>query len=318
MEKLIFMIVLVASFLGACTKNEVENPNFDAALVDKTSYKVGEEVTFTFSGEADQISFYSGEPLHDYEYSSESRKSETQSVRMSFRTNVTNFTAETGQNNQLTVFVSTDYNGGDTYADVLAANWKGKDDIDRFFSIAPDTNPWGSGSNFPSGVIELIDLFEENQPLYVGFRYKNTPPVATTGWPRAWYVYNMDANVSTLLGTSNLFNSVSVFSLVYSDHFHTDELKTSDITSNIKLQLPVELRPDPAEVWAISPPIYVEEIDHGPDRSIPVKGYRDPMPLEFRYVYTEPGTYTVTFVGSNTDVYGAAESIKHIEVVIQE
>lgn len=318
MKNSIFIMIIGASLLGACRKHDIRHANFEAVLVEEANYKVGEEVTFNFSGEIDQISFYSGEPLHDYEYSSGSRQSQTQSVRMSFSTNVTNFTAETGQNNQLAVFVSTDYNGEGTYADVMAANWKGKEEIDPFFAIAPDTNPWGSGNNFSSGVIELIDLFEDDKPLYVGFRYKNTPPVETTGWPRAWYVYYMDANVSTLLGTSNLFNSIAVFDLVYSDHFNTDELKTSDIATNIKLQLPPALRPQPAEVWAISPPIYIEEVDHGPDRSTPVKGYRDPMPIEFKYVYTEPGTYTVTFVGSNTDVYGTTESIKQIEVVISE
>lgn len=318
MKKIGLLYIVSILLFSGCRKEEVNMPEFDVN-VESMEYNVGEEVKFKLTGKVDQMAFYSGEMLHEYKYSHVSRLSTTQSVTALFRTNVTNFTATTGQNNQLAVFVSTDYNGGGTFADVSAADWLGKDDVSPFFAIAPDTNPWGQPNNFSSGVVDLIDVFEEGKPLYIGFRYKNTPPVATTGWPRAWYIYNMDVNAKTLLGSSNLFNTTEVFSLVYSDHFTTQELKNSaEITTYIRFSLPVALRPDPAEIWAISPPIYLEEIDHGPDRSVPVKGFRDPMPSEFKHTYTEPGTYTVTFVGANTNVYGTKENIKEIKLTIKE
>ncbi|NGM90220.1 DUF5017 domain-containing protein, partial [Parapusillimonas sp. SGNA-6] len=64
MKNSIFITIITASLLAACRKHEVQNPSFDVALLEKATYKVGEEVTFNLSGEADQVTFYSGEMLH--------------------------------------------------------------------------------------------------------------------------------------------------------------------------------------------------------------------------------------------------------------
>ncbi|NGM61270.1 DUF5017 domain-containing protein [Sphingobacterium sp. SGG-5] len=311
MKKIGLLYIVSILLFSGCRKEEVNMPEFDVN-VESMEYNVGEEVKFKLTGEVDQMAFYSGEMFHEYKYSHVSRLSMTQSVKVSFRTNVT----YNDQPNQLAVFVSNNYNGGGTYADVSAATWKGKDDFSPWFGIAPENNPWGQANNYFSGEIDLIDAFEADKPLYIGFRYKHT---LGTGIPRNWYVYNMNASANTILGASTLFNTTAVYSLVYDDNFTTDALKNSQITTYMMLRLPVELRPvSEAEIWAISPPIYLEEIDHGPDRSVPVKGFRDPMPGEFKHTYTEPGTYTVTFVGANTNVYGTKENIKEIKLTIKE
>ncbi|ERJ59683.1 DUF5017 domain-containing protein [Sphingobacterium paucimobilis] len=306
----ILFIVSAVLFFG-CRKEEVETPHFDVE-VEALEYKVGEEVKFNFSGEVDQLSFFSGEMLQSYEYSKESRMSTTETVKVSFRTNVTYNT----QPDQLAVFVSNDYNGSGAYSDLVSATWLGENDFSPWFKVAPEDNPWGQSNNYYSGEIDLIDAFKKDKPLYIGFRYKHTKG---TGIPRNWYVYNMNATASTLLGTSTLFNTVGVFSLVYDNNFVNEALKTSQITTYMLLRLPTDLRSvEEAEVWAVSPPIYLEEIDHGPDRSVPVKGFRDPMPSEFKHTYTDPGKYIVTFVGGNTTVNGEKEKIKQIELIIND
>src|SRR5690606_11441205 len=103
MKNLIFITITIV-LAGACRKHEIDTPSFDAVLVEKATYKAGEELTFSFSGEADQIVFYSGESLHDYAYSKESRKLKTQAINTSFRTNVTDYKVSDRQSQQLEVF----------------------------------------------------------------------------------------------------------------------------------------------------------------------------------------------------------------------
>src|SRR5699024_10899861 len=221
------------------------------------------------------------------------------------------------QPDQLAVFLSTDYNGGGTYQDVYGATWKS--DVSEKFEIAPEDNPWGASNNFPSGKVDLIDGFEEDKPLYIGFRYKNTPG---TGIPRNWYLYSFNVDVTTVLGANKLFSSYVGFNLVYSDEFDNESLKTSEISSNnsyVMLRLPPELRPIETEIWAISPPIYLEDIDHGPDKPKEnIKGFRDPMPVEFTYTYHTPGTYKAIFVGYNASTYGEQEIVRVIELTVTE
>ncbi len=308
MKKNIYVLLVSLLGIGACSRDtEVIVPDFDVTI-ESSEYKVDEEVTFNFSGNASQISFYSGEKLHDYQYSTESRKSKTHSVKASFRTNVT----YNNQPNQFAVFLSTDYNGGGTYADIQNATWR--NNISQQFNIAPENNPWGS--NFPSGTVDLVNAFEEGKPLYIGFRYKNTPG---TGIPRNWYAYSMNVDASTLLATNNLFSSFTGFSLIYDSNFTSDGMKNSvNYNSYVMFRLPVELRPVEAEVWAVSPPIYLEEIDHGPDRPKAVKGYRDPMPQKYSYSFSEPGTYTCTFLAYNSSVYGQEEVVKQVKIKVTE
>ena len=59
---LLFLILLLAG----CDKDlKITAPEFEVTT-DAPAYKAGEEVTFVFTGQADNISFYSGEPGADY------------------------------------------------------------------------------------------------------------------------------------------------------------------------------------------------------------------------------------------------------------
>src|SRR5690606_30747653 len=135
--------------------DEKVDQEFDVKLTT-TTYKVGDEVTFDFSGkEVDDITFYSGEFLHEYQYSQTDRITRSNSAVVSFRTNLT----YGAQADQLAVFVSTDYNGSGNFADVATANWKGKEDFNPWFTLAPEDNTWGDPNRVLSGDIDLREAF---------------------------------------------------------------------------------------------------------------------------------------------------------------
>ena len=68
MKLKIYSILAAALIMASCEKPAIEAdaPAFDV-IAEKTTYKAGESVTFIISGgEAQTISFYSGELLKDY------------------------------------------------------------------------------------------------------------------------------------------------------------------------------------------------------------------------------------------------------------
>lgn len=240
MKKNILLLIAGVFLLGACGKNneladpeppleeeEEVIPDFDVELVSGT-YKAGDEVTFKFSGkDVDEISFYSGEFLHTYEFHATDRISKSNSIVASFRTNIEHG-ANPRQPDQVSVFVSTDYNGGGTFADVDAATWKGKEDFSTWFALAPHENLWQTDV-YLSGNIELINAFEEDKPLYLAFRYQNKNN-SDAGYARRWFAYSFNVTSTLLSETNPLYTDYLGFSFVYGDEFNNDDLKTSLIT----------------------------------------------------------------------------------------
>lgn len=67
--KRILLFPILFLLLSACNKKEVVAPNFNVAIAQgKTTFKVGEQIDFTFSGNPNYITFYSGETGRMYEF----------------------------------------------------------------------------------------------------------------------------------------------------------------------------------------------------------------------------------------------------------
>src|SRR5690606_4742085 len=113
---LVFVYLLgIMTVVTACAKVEVSAPDFEV-VTEQQTIQAGSDVTFKFSGDPDQITFYSGEPLNDYAYK-DGRVLNINSLLASFRSNVQYGT----QRDLLSVWLSSDYNGGGTIEDVRAA-----------------------------------------------------------------------------------------------------------------------------------------------------------------------------------------------------
>src|SRR5690606_29211857 len=118
MKKQYLMLLFSCFLLTACTKVEVVEPDFEVTTTAST-YKVNEEVVFNFTGDPDQLVFYSGEVLNDYAFK-DGRILEANGLTASFSSHVAYGTHP----DLLSVWVSTDFNGKYTIEDVHAATWK--------------------------------------------------------------------------------------------------------------------------------------------------------------------------------------------------
>ena len=120
MKKTYYFLIGLLLIFSACEDKDMQttSPVFDVK-VDKLEYAPGEEVKFNISGDAEYVSFYSGEMYNDYACR-EGRVVEHEGLKMSFYSRV-----KLGkQENQLSVLISSDFNGDfSDFANVSSAHW---------------------------------------------------------------------------------------------------------------------------------------------------------------------------------------------------
>lgn len=314
-------------FMASCEKGlpEVEAPDFNVTAKSAT-YKVGDAVTFDISGQADIVSFYSGEPLKEYAYKDGRVVDATNAgAQVSFTTVViggTQGTLSTTVPPQLSAMASTDFNGKYDMASIQSASWS--DITSRFrYSMSPTAFA-------PSTVVDISDILTAapGKPVYIAYKYV-TKPQAVNGTARNWQIQSFvitskkdigTASIATLPTITNLLNAG--FRLV--DQNPVTAPARSSLTSTTLSLLgnlydgANDAANDPlSENWAITKAINTNTIDLGPDRPTAIKDQATSVVLaEYTYAYTKPGVYKATFVASNNNVDGSKELVKEITITI--
>lgn len=304
-------IALIASSLFiSCQKNlPVDGLESFNVTTDSVSYKAGTSVRFAFQGgEVQDISFYSGETLKDYDFK------DGHIVDVAGQTAVLAFSTAVNlgtQLNQLYVMASTDFKGDySSMTAVKAATWT---DITARFK-------YGTTTTFLATSADVTDLMVAGKPLYIAFKYI-TKPQGVNGVARQWSIQSL-----TLTSGKKLNNTVALtlsdepsagFQLV--DQSATTAPALSAITTaKIVLQgNNYTTANDPtSENWAISTGINIDKINLGPDLSIALKGMTSAALKEYRYVYATPGTYKAVFTSSNNSINETKQTSKTINLTI--
>lgn len=306
--KLSYAIIFCSLLLHtACEKSLDLNGGTPAFAVDSVtgSFKAGEPVLFRFSGDADIISFYSGEPLKDYAFRGGRTEAATGGL-LTFTSAVTGG-AQTGQ---LTVLASSNFNGAYTDINaVKAATWT---DITTRFTL-------GTSATFLSaGVKDVSDLLVKGKPLYVAYRYI-TKPQTQNGQARSWMVQGYNFQAITPLGNLTAYDMFSgAFQLVKSNP-PTAPARSAVSTSRLTLlanEFTADNDPE-TENWAISAPITWESVNLGPDRPTGIKGGTAARLESYSHIYTKAGTYKAYFVASNTNIDKSSEVVREVTVTIK-
>ena len=304
------ILLMVASILFSCQKNlTVDGVETFNVTTDSVSYKAGTSVRFAFQGgEAQDISFYSGETLKEYDYKDAHLVDVTgQTALLAFSTAVNLGT----QLNQLYVMASTDFKGDySSITAIKAATWT---DITARFK-------YGTSTTFLATSADVTDLLVAGKPLYIAFKYV-TKPQAVNGVARQWSIQSL-----TLTSGKKLNNTVALtladepgaaFQLV--DQNPTTAPALSTITSaKITLQGNnyTNANDPTSENWAISTGINIDKVNLGPDLSTALKGMTSAALKEYRYVYATPGTYKAVFTASNNSINETKQTSKTINLTI--
>lgn len=304
-----YNLLLIISTLIACNEEIEVSKNIDDFNVttSTTTYKAGETINFNFTGNPGIISFYSGEVGSDYAFK-DGRITETEATKtMSFTSSV----SLGDQANQLSVMVSSDFNGNRlAFSNVEAATWT---DVTSRFKLST------SASFLASGNKDISDLAVEGKPLYVAFKYI-TRPQTENGVARQWMIRNFVLTTSSPIGTLTLADSKNAGFMIVDQNPLTYPARSSVSSTTVTLlghNFTAE-KDTLSENWAISNPINLGSIDQGPDRPIAVKGNSDARMDSFSYVYQKPGTYKVWFIASNTNIDQNLVVIRQLDITITE
>lgn len=312
MKLRLYTLVLALFALASCSKELKVNggtPTFDVQVDPKTTFKVGEDVIFNFTGKADIISFFSGELYREYSFK-DGRVLDITNPIMSFTSAVSGGT----QNNQMTILASTDFNGvyNDTLktplTDIHAATWT---DITSRFTLGTSATFLASGSK------SLSDLVVNGKPLYIAFKYI-TKPQGVNGAARTWMIQTFSLTGTASVGTLTLADMTSSGFRVIDGNSATAPTLSAVIPSRVTLQgnafTPAN---DPTtEVWAISKAFNTGKVDNGPDYPVAIKGFANPTMTSYNYKYTKAGTYKVYFIAINANAEDKKQVVKEVDVTI--
>lgn len=347
-------LICICLVFGACSKKlgELDQPTFEVT-VEKTTFRVDEPVVFTFTGEQDNISFYSGEVYNDYAFKDGREADVTgEGATLDFFSQLSGTGTQTGQ---MSVWLSNDYNGNGDHASVKAATWT---DVTSSLTLA------NGATNVSSGKLDISSWLSHGGPLYVGFKYI-TQPQATNGLARVWWVQSFtirskadslgdrellltdqenagfrtidqfpDSAPSrttivptriTLLGNVYKNPADSIFNPEYSifdpnNPIYNPQSPLYEPTAKIPKFVPYDptsLYNDPlTETWVISRPITEGKINLGPDLAISVKGINTDVVDEYTYTYRKPGNYKVYFIAYNHNIDGVETVVRQLDITI--
>ena len=277
-----FLLLFSLLLLIACTEDElsVNSPSFnvvDYVIVDgiDTLGNPVKKVIFNLEGNADVISFYSGETFHQYEYK-DGRIVATDALNMSFEYFAALGTGTIIREDQLSVVVSTDFNGELTEEAVENANWT---DITERFSLLQVKDITAQTATSA----DISDLATIGEPLYVAFRYI-TPPQTTDLRYCTWDIFDFNISQESILGNTSVVSqreaALPLVTLGVDDADTPGRAPRSvSTTSRLRFRgniLAANLEFE-SQAWAISPAIdMADDVDLGPDEAINIKTVRDP------------------------------------------
>jgi hypothetical protein len=292
-----FLSAVLCLWCISCNKVKITAPDDFTVTTPKTTYKVGENVVFTFTGNPDNILFYSGLPGNNYANANASTAESGGSPEMQFLSNV-QFGAAV---NNLSVLVSTDFNGQYDTTDVGKATW-----TDITSRVVLGT----SATNVSSGVVNLNDLKGDSTLMYLAFKYLSVNPSVNKQkqWTISTFQFRTrfpDGRVYTNAAT----NADAAFGII---DFQGDSAKWVSGTTLTHAGEPAGFPGD--NDWAISKPMALNVIkgDAGTD----VKTLVQPPPSGYTSVYTIAGTYKAIFVAQNSDVHNVKRVIREIDLTV--
>jgi hypothetical protein len=313
MKKSFFIVTIMLLgtlvFQSCDDQEEVLAPSFEVAF--NATAKVGEPVEFAVNNAPDFLSFFSGE------FSSEFKNSERATAEgdffLSFVTTRHYFDGASRSDNAWSFLVSTDYSGSGTIEDVQAATWT--DLTDEFvFATARTWSP-----KTESGAVNITQ-FAGDLPTYFAVRIYAEGKKSEGN--RQGNFHLDDFNIT--LAVANEDYSIEVANLqtpgfkpVNVEGTHPTIAAKDNWINKGSL---FEMNGDQAEYtnddWLITNPVNLSG-SVAPDRGTPLKTYLDKLE-NFEHTYSEPGTYSIAFVGTNQTIYGKKQEIKEYTITVTE
>jgi hypothetical protein len=322
--------VLAASLLlaaSACNPDDVESLSFNVRTEGEvTTIKTDEEIHFLIDGNADYITFYSGEDGSNYD---RMNRTETEIASLTLSCSFKQQYNDLNYLNKEIVhaYISTDFSGTYTPEELNKATWKpisGKAN-----GYLPMPVPTSASAVETSGTIDLSQFTDINQNFYVAYQYnaqgRDEIPAANgngkyTNRPRV-DITGLKLQKTTSDGqVINITDAIKDWA--FRPVFVQSSTKTNyQVSDNSLLFQPQKATPgangkEPDEVvWMVSQNINPRSVE--PDKGTAIQSVEARL-NKYSYSYRKPGTYTATFVAKNANMWECQTTVRQITIVVQE
>lgn len=315
-----FYILVSALLSAACTDDyALKQPSLDVSA--PSTVKVGQKVEFTLSGEQDILSFWSGEAGSEYAYKDKDRIGAGETW-LTFSTTTSSGTDGHPNPSSVPLSWSSDFSGEYAVEAMNAATWH---DITSEFEW-----PDNVGQTVPAGRLAMGDILpSDGAPVYFRFYYhvaawdQSSNGGAGNGRTQ-WGITGMSFFCDTPAGEYTAYDMFGQrWQLILGPGCETiPEANLPALpSSSERILFRSQFKPAvDLHVWAVSGPITRPgDLNLGRDKGVGVKTIADPQMSSFWYTYSEPGDYTVTFVGVNANSSGRKEVVRDVKLkVVQD
>lgn len=318
MIKYILLVIGTGCLFGACRKALSTGDASFTVTVNKTSLSPGDTARFSFTGNPDIISFYSGEAGKRYEYRNRTSAEGTPLLR--FRS----IRANGSQANSLTLLVSNNFSGvlvSDTAETINRINSAAWTDI-----TAKATLSTGGATAVASGDIDLSDLSTQGKPVFIALKYQGFTGSAQNKWTiDSFTVKNMLPDGTSYVNANmNAYNisytnyGVATFSPGFfagkvSNNYNWSVSATSLIITGATSAAAATA---PAEAWVMIGPIDLKKVT--PDMGLPVKNSSQKTDeLKYNFIYPVAGSYKAVFTGGKISTRESEYSTNPIQIIVQ-
>lgn len=290
--KRILTLLSIAS-IAACQKPYDYNIDFDIKTESNT-VNVKDSVRFYFTGNADNIIFYSGEKGRNYEF--RDRITAAGVPILSFESVVQHY-----KEHSLSVYASTDFKTPYNEEQIKKASWI---DITDRATLATEN------VSVQSGEIDLSEFASTDIPVTIAYRFHaEKEALPQPQWTLSSF------SIRNVLGDGTAFSAADMTDA----YFIPVDLKNADnkwTVSNTQLMIKGgDSDAEENEDWLITKPIYANKVT--PDVGQPIKSLSYNMPGQFAYAFDEPGEYKCVFETKNHTVFGQRSVVKEIVITVK-
>lgn len=313
------ILVLSAAFIAlcACQHDIVRVTDFKVTLDSENTYFVGEPVTFNFEGEVDNIIFYTGETGSQYIYKDRFTvpAEDVKSVNLDM-----DFQARYGLAGAMEIWVSKEFqglSGEDGAADRAAIKAMVDGGMQGWTKLDYQE---GASTKWTE---QQFDLSEYVENFTIAFHW--CPPQADqtqrTYWINGKLSLELEGTEPTVMDISELGFKTVMMNEEIEDPYKINAGDGSIILNNPntaalifqgiggnKLEYALD-------GWAISTPSPLNRVAN--DKAVVIKNQQNYLP-SYSYVWNEPGTYKVTFVGTNSNYMDSTNEVHELTVTIVE
>ncbi|MFN0291471.1 DUF5017 domain-containing protein [Pedobacter helvus] len=303
MNKLKYTLgVLLILAVYACKKDTPDEPTFSVSTA-KAEYNVADSVEFQMNGYADVIGFYSGEAGKEYRY-----RNRLESNEGKLHLNISTRVLYGAQTNNLSLLYSTDFDNMYTAEGIAAATWT---DITNRFTYSTAA-AGGLGVITPSADVDLSDLPVSGKPIYFAWRWVGQASSSAATGGRTWriHAFNLTNKTATAAIPVATVTSAGWLAIDVKNPVNKWTIQAADPS----LYFAPASTTLESEDWAVSKVLFPNKVS--PDVSINVKAYTDKM-KNYKYKFSQPGTYTVTFIAKNGLNGNVKETIKELTITVK-